>query len=280
MKGRRFPTIGTWIGAVRALPDLCAYRVVCGMIPELTGYRAGTVLFLREKAAERGYVNLRTYARVLRKDPAEIAWLSTRLTYKGTHFFRGEDWGFFIGRCLSELADRSEVRVWCAGCSLGQEAYSVLTALLDYVPLEKIRILATDYNDELLEKCRSGRYLNMHLHEIPERLRRYVETGEKTFTFLPELRAAVETKPLNLITDDYPAPFDVILCRNVIKFFSGDMIPRVQRRLAASLAPGGFLFLSADDDRRGVKDRVEMIPRPEELGLQQLENRCIYRKHA
>ena len=252
------------------------YRRIRKLVPELASYKAETVLHVRAKAEERGCRNLRQYYQKLKNDPEEIRWLRPKLTLMGTHFFRGDDWGYFIENALSKFEGRKGLRVWCAGCSSGEEAYSVLTALLDYVPLEEIDVLATDYNEELLEKCRAGSYFNMHLPEIPERYQKYVEQGKSRFTFLPELRAAIRTRPLNLLTDVYPAPFDVILCRNVIKFFSWETIPQVQRKLAASLSPGGFLFLSADDDHNDI----EMIVHPHEMGLQQLENRCIYRKHA
>ncbi len=259
---------------IRTFVELRYYGRIRKLIPELASYKAETIVHVREKAEERGCRNLKQYYRKLKNDPEEIRWLKPKLTLMGTHFFRGNDWDYFIENALSRFEGRTGLRVWCAGCSSGEEAYSVLAALLDYVPLEEIDVLATDYNAELLEKCRAGTYFNMHLPEIPERYRKYVEQGKSRFTFLPELRAAVRTRPLNLLTDAYPAPFDVILCRNVIKFFSWEAIPRVERDLAASLAPGGVLFLSADDDHNGI----EMIVRPEEMGLRQMDDRCIYMK--
>ena len=81
-------------------------------------------------------------------------------------------------------------------------------------------------------------------------------------------------KNLNLLTDPFPAGFDVILCRNVLKFFSPQKIAQIQEQLAHSLNRGGFLFLSADDHHYDL----EFINAPASMGLEQMDDRCIYRK--
>lgn len=250
-----------------------AYQRITALIPELAFYKKETVLFLQDKAKELGYPDLSAYARALRRNREELEALKTSLTFKGTHFFRGEDWDFFTQECLAKLEGRKKVKVWSAACSSGEEVYSLVMALLDFVPLEEIDVLATDYNDALLEKCRDGRYYNMHLPEIPEQYQKYVLPGEKQFSILPELKALVHTRNLNLLTDPFPGPFDIILCRNVLKFFSRDVIPQVHRKLAASLAENGFLFVSVDGDEKGI----ELIKDPEALGLKAVDGkRGIY----
>ncbi|MBR1456466.1 MAG: hypothetical protein IJ594_04825 [Oscillospiraceae bacterium] len=251
------------------------YRKLVKLVPELGSYNwTGAMDHLAKRAQELGCGDLGAYYRLLRDDEQELTRLQSNFTLKGSHFFRGDDWDFFGERCLPELKDREKLRVWCAGCSSGQEAWSLIMALLDHVPLERIEVLATDYNDELLDKCRAGAYFNMHLHEVPERYRRYIDYGPKRFTIKPELRSVVRVENLNLLTDPYPAGFDVILCRNVLKFFSAEVIARLQKRLAASLTPGGYLFLSEDDGHRSA----ERIEKPAQLGLEEIDGRCIYRR--
>ena len=253
-----------------------AYEKIQSLVPEIASYKKATFIHVRDVAKQRGFDNLKAYADALATDQGEVEYLKRNLTLKGSHFFRGDDWDYLNKQCLSTFAGRDTVSVWCAGCSSGEEVYSVIMSLMDYVPLEGIRVLATDYNEEQLEKCRVGSYFNMHYEEIPEGYRHYVVMLDdgKRFTFPQEMKDVMSVRQLNLLTDEYPGPFDLVICRNVIKFFSLDMIPQVQRKLAETVAPGGYLFLSTDDKTKGI----ELIPNPKSLGMELVSLRGIYRK--
>jgi len=254
--------------------DREGYRGITEIIPELSSYKARQYGHLKSQASEAGCSDLTEYCAYLRGHPEEVTRLKSNLTFLGSHFFRGSDWGYFNEACLKAFEGRENVRVWCAGCSSGQEVYSTVLSLLDHVPLRAIEVLATDYNEELLKKTRAGQYFNMHLHEIPEAYRRYVIEGEKKFEFRPEIRERITAGYLNLLTDPFPEGFDVIICRNVLKFFKGDVIREIQKKLAASLNEGGFVFLSTDDNSK----TAELIINPGRLGLKQMANKSIYRK--
>ena len=248
------------------------------LIPEMRRYKKGTIVYIRRRADELGIKSLGGYARLLDRDSAERAYIRTRLTAFGSHFFRGNDWGVLREACLPAYRDHDRIRVWCAGCSSGEEVFSIIMALADLVPPERISVLATDYNDGQLKKCRKAEYVRVHYEEIPGRYRKYVSwlPDGNRFTFGAELTDIVTLEKLDLLKDSYPGPFDIILCRNVIKFFAPEVIPPVQERLASSLAPGGTLFLSDDDRSSGI----ELIRDPGRLGLVQVMDRCIYRKEA
>ncbi len=147
-------------------------------------------------------------------------------------------------------------------------------ALLDYVEPQAVSVLATDYNEELLEKVRKANYAMLHLQEIPERYRRHLAIGEKRYAMLPYLRERVSTARHDLLHDDYPSGFDVVVCRNVVKFFSRDLIPGVHEKLAASLNPGGYLFVSMDEDHGSL----ELVSDPDKLGFRRIEERLLYQK--
>ena len=217
---------------------------------------------------------MKSYYRLLCSNEGERDDLRINLTLKGTHFFRGNVWEYFAENCASAFAQKTNIRIWCAGCSSGEEAYSMIMVLLDFVKPEVIDVLATDYNDELLEKCNKAEYFNMHFEEIPEKYRHHVITGAKKFSIKPYLRECVHTANVNLLFDEYPAPFDIIVCRNVIKFFAADVIPRVQRGLINSLSEGGFLLLSVD----GNNNTLELVQHPTEMGVLQLDDMPIYVK--
>ncbi len=255
------------------------YGKIKKIIPALDDYKKETVFHVIKRAETVGCPDLRSYYAYLLSNEEEQSFMKTSITCKGSHFFRGNDWELFIRECLSSYQGRDEVEVWCAGCSSGEEVYSIILALMDYVPLEGIHVLATDYNDELLERCRRCDYPVCHYDEIPDRYRNQIVLTKngRRFTFRPEILARVQTRNLNLLEDDFPADFDVILCRNVLKFFSDNKIAAVQKKLTASLKPGGCIFFSADDS---YPSREEIM-HPEEMGVQPVsDHRCIYRKKA
>ena len=243
-------------------------------IPEVASYKTTTIRHVKTIGVERDCESLKLYYDKLCSDKGERDYLRVNLTKKGTHFFRGNDWGFFNANCLSTFQGTHGLTIWCAGCSSGEETYSVIMSLLDYVALDDIEVLATDYNDELLEKCLRGEYSPDCLAEIPEAYHRYLETSQNGFSIKRDLRDVVRIANINLLTDEYPRGFDVIICRNVIKFFSTEARAQVKRRLVASLNKGGYLFVSADDNHMGL----ELIGNTEAMGVTQVGGRSIYKK--
>ena len=260
------------------------YEIIKQRIPELEDYKKSTILHVKDRAVARGCGTLEAYCRLLEKDPGESAWLRSNLTLSGTSFFRGRGWDFLRSVCMPELAKRGSVKVWCAGCAGGEEVYSVIMALLDHVPADAIELLATDYNEAVLQRCREGTYYVRLRRYIPEEYRHYAvpvfrcrsakdlarTVVRRPFTFPDGIRNIIRTEKVNLLTDPYPEGSDLILCRNVMKFFSPDVIPAVQERLAASLAENGFLFVS--------EDPKEQIEDPEKMSLRQTEETTVYQK--
>lgn len=261
---------------IRIASDKAYYRAIITLVPELAHYKKSTIWLLKKRAGERGFSSLGEYYDYLRDNPEGLEDLRHSLTLKGSHFFRGDDWDLFIESCLSTFAGRDRVRVWCAGCSSGEEVYSTILVLMDYVPLEAIEVLATDYDDGLLERCRRAEYHPRHFDELGERYARHARrvNEEGRFTFSDEMRAVVRTQNVNLLTDEYPKPFDVIVCLNVIKFFSPAQIERVKDRLAASLAPGGFLFVGREEEPH----EADSIAQPEAHGLRLVGGQYIYQR--
>ena len=243
------------------------------------------LLHLRIRALENRSVNLEQYYRDVTAHPDKLAYLKENLTYVGSHFFRGQSWPELSRLCRAVFADPDKdlIRVWCAGCSSGKEVYSILMILYDIFPGRRIDLLATDYNHEMLRLCQEGVYSVRTMDEIPPGYWHYTEkyvSGRESsaefyqryqFRFVSQLREQIRTQPLNLLTDDYPGGFDLILCRNVIKFFDPGVRAEVQGRLAESLNQDGFLMVSDELDTEGIRE-------PKSFGLSQIGNSCIYQK--
>ena len=178
-----------------------------------------------------------------------------------THFFREPKQFDLLERQLvpewraqAEAGRRQRhIRVWSAACSSGEEPYSLAMLLLTQFPPSSgwsVEILATDLSTAVLDKARAGIWKREKADEIPKRyLRQYMLKGvgarQGEMAAGPEIRSVIRFAQLNLNATSYPAgdSYDLILCRNVLIYFSPDSRPKVIGRLLDRLVPGGFLFL-------------------------------------
>ena len=244
------------------------------LIPVINQYKENVVLrLLCMRAHSKGFKNLNDYFDHVSSNQKELADLKENLTFTRSSFFRGGVWKDLDGVCASLLkSGDGGIKVWSAGCSSGMEVYSVLMMLLDHIPGDKIDLLATDCNEEMLRQCREAVYPILSIRAIPKRYWDYLEVTGSQFRFVTKLRSLVKTQAHNLLYDSYPGGFDLILCRNVIKFFKSETVRQeVRRNLSCSLNPGGFLVLSDELQKEGVTN-------PESLRLRQLGDSCIYQK--
>jgi chemotaxis protein methyltransferase CheR len=215
------------------------------------------------------------YRRVLERGE-ELTLFLDRITTNETHFFR-EPHHFvhladnFLPPLVAAAAagDRPKtVRVWSAGCSTGEEPYSIAMTLFDRLPRSSFRIdiLATDLSTRVLDVARSATWPAARAEGIPapflrEFMLRGIGSREGWIRACPELRAAVRVARLNLNDDVYPAeaPFDLIFCRNVLIYFQPARRQRVLARLLSRLAPGGHLFVGHAESVQGLPERVRCV---------------------
>ena len=142
------------------------------LIPEMKYYNRSDALYqIRLRALANGYKNLGQWLQRVSSDPEDLRELKENLTFVGSHFFRGDVWPTLKRQLENMLSvrDKEKINVWCAGCSNGKEVYSVLMLLSDLVPLDKVSLLATDYNREMLRQCEAGVYSLRTIDEIPLR---------------------------------------------------------------------------------------------------------------
>lgn len=143
------------------------------------------------------------------------------------------------------------LRIWSAGCSTGEEPYSIAIALHEYFSRSRARpdigILATDISARALAKARDGLYPASVLADLPPGIaaRHFVKKSPDTVEVAPRLRSDVVFRSLNLIQDDYPLrrKFHVIFCRNVMIYFDQPTRERLVQRLFEHTEPGGYLLI-------------------------------------
>lgn len=217
------------------------------------------------------------YYRRAMEDPAERIRLIDCITTNETHFFR-EPAHFEIlarrlfpeWRAMAAAGRRSRhIRAWSAGCSTGEEPYSLAMALLHHFhgePGWSIEITATDISTRVLERAAEGIWLIEGAEKIPvPYLKAFMLRGtgsqEGKMKAGSEIRRVVRFERLNL-NDHHHAPpgrFDLIFCRNVLIYFRGEPKQRIIERLIEHLAPGGHLFLGHAEGLTGRMGRVESV---------------------
>ncbi len=172
------------------------------------------------------------------------------LTINVSEFFRNpEQWKKLEKTILPSLIKESpNIRIWSAACSTGEEPYTIVMLLTRFFPLSKIKIFAADIDDEAIRKAKVGLYKEKSLENIPKDLRdKYFEKIGNSYKISDEIKSCVEFKKMNLLADEYPKGFDLIVCRNVMIYFTDEAKDQMYTKFSDSLRNGGFLFVGSTE---------------------------------
>jgi chemotaxis protein methyltransferase CheR len=249
---------GIWLGAAKT-------ALLCGR------------LFRRLRAL--GLPSLEEYyERVAQpNEHAERTLMIDAITTNETRFFREPRHFEFLvqqvfprWRAQAEQGARSKkVRMWSAGCSSGEEPYTLAMLLAEHLPAENgwdVQVLATDISTRVLEKASAGIYDVARSAEIPEELLhkfmlRGIAGRQGKVKVKIGIQQLVEFKKLNLHQDSYEVggPFDVVLCRNVLIYFGADSKRRVVANLVNHLAADGLLFVGHAENLTSISAQLRSV---------------------
>jgi chemotaxis protein methyltransferase CheR len=199
-------------------------------------------------AAARGEPPARYLDRVESADPEVIRALTSELTVGETYFLRHiEQFRAFVDVVVPDRLARGRLRVLSAGCSSGEEPYTLAMLLRESHPGQSFEIHAVDVNAESIARARRGRYSRWSLRATsPEIEQRWFQHDGRDLVLASDLRARVTFAAANLLDDATLGArehWDVVFCRNVLMYFTEAQADAVISRLARAIAPGGYLFL-------------------------------------
>jgi two-component system, chemotaxis family, CheB/CheR fusion protein len=193
------------------------------------------------------------YMDYLEVHPDEFVQLFNTILINVTQFFRDPDtWELIdqevIPKIIVRKQDDEPIRIWSAGVSSGEEAYTISILLAEHLGIEafkqRVKIYGTDVDEDALSRARTARYSAKEVENIPSHLReKYFEPVNAEFIFHKELRRGVIFGRHELIHDAPISRVDVILCRNILMYFNSETQARVLNRLNFALNDGGFLVL-------------------------------------
>jgi chemotaxis protein methyltransferase CheR len=237
---------------------------------------------LVRRLRELGLSSFAQYCQLLRDQPEdELDALTSAISTNVTSFFREDHhFEFLAGELIPEVMVRgasAQVRVWSAGCSSGEEPYSIAMVLAETLGARAksvARILATDISLRALGVARQGVYPVERLQGVSEaRRKRWFQRGsganDGIARIAQPIRELVTFNQLNLL-EDWPmkGPLDAIFCRNVVIYFDNPTKQTLFARYAQLLAPGGYLFLGHSESLHGLSDAFDLV------------GRTIFRKRA
>jgi len=233
---------------------------------------------LSRRLRELEMSNFRDYCNLLEKghDEEEMVQFVNAITTNLTSFFREDHHFEFLGKTLlpslmqQKIQSKSErkLRIWSAGCSTGEEPYSIAMVLKEALGTDTswdARILATDLDTKVLAKGSSGIYEQNRVEGMSKsRLQKWIKNGsgenEGKVRMSPKLRELITFKQLNLM-NEWPmkGPFDLIFCRNVVIYFNKPTQQVLFDRYADLLDHDGHLFLGHSETMFQKTDRYRLI---------------------
>lgn len=233
---------------------------------------------LQQRLQARGLDDFGKYLAFLEHDPRrqeELTFLFNQITTNETSFFRnGPQISSFQHRALPVLvaarraSGQRRLRLWSAGCSSGEEAYTIAIVVAEVLggelPAWKVEVIGNDISEEMLEKARAGEYGEYAMRSTPlaVRDRYFSRTPSGNWLVNPAIRKLVRFGFLNLSDGAAMAevpPVDVVFCRNVLIYFDPDTRQRIAAAIEAALNPGGWLFVGNGESLANLGLKLEVV---------------------
>jgi two-component system CheB/CheR fusion protein len=221
---------------------------------DFTGYKRPTLVRrIGKRMSEVGCETYADYEDYLEVHPDEFITFFNSVLINVTSFFRDPPaWEFIadeiVPRIISGKEPSETIRLWSAGCASGEEAYTLAMVLGEALGTEafraRVKIYATDVDEDALVQARSGTYPAKALEEVPDDLReKYFEATPRGFTFRTDLRRSLIFGRHDLLRDAPISRLDLLVCRNTLMYFNADAQAAILDRFRFALEGGGYLFL-------------------------------------
>lgn len=230
---------------------------------DLNGYKSQQMQRRLQTYLQRSTHNTwQSFFAAIRRDPAAVDKLRDYLTINVSSFFRdSEKFDYLRDQILPDLlSSRSSLRIWSAGCSRGYEPYSLAMMLAELSGSHRQHyILATDIDHSAMAWAQAGGpYTSDELANLPVSLKqRYFNLRSDRYFVTESLRRRITFRNHNLLADVFEQNFDLIVCRNVVIYFTTEVKDELYHRFSNALRPGGILFVGG----------TEIVPKALEIGL-------------
>ena len=211
--------------------------------------------------AKHNVTSYNTYVNMLKSDKKIFDEFVNYLTINVSEFYRNpEQWVILEKEILPKLFNKfgKPLKIWSAACSTGDEPYSLVMLLSKFMPLNQIKIIATDIDLQVMEKAKAGLYLDKSLKGLPKEFidKYFSKINDRTYEISEQIKSRVEFKQHNLLKDEYPSSCDLIVCRNVMIYITEEAKKDIYINFNKALKKEGILFVGS----------TEQIIQPKQLG--------------
>ncbi len=194
----------------------------------------------------------RFFVKELKNDSELLDEFINHLTINVSEFFRNpQQWEELRDNIIPYLFDTfgRTLKIWSSACSTGDEPYSLVLLLSEFLPLSKIHIYASDVDDQVMEKAKLGIYNIKSLKEVPKKLltKYFIKINENTYQISDEIKECVTFKKLDLLKDNYINKCNFIICRNVLIYFTEEAKDEIYKKFNESLVDNGILFVGSTE---------------------------------
>jgi chemotaxis protein methyltransferase CheR len=199
---------------------------------------------------KNGYDRYEDYVQTLKINKELFNEFINYLTINVSEFYRNpEQWEVLRIEIIPMLLQRSpKLKVWSSACSTGDEPYTLVMVLNQHIPLEDIKVLATDIDAEALRKAQAGMYSEKSIEKLPQSyVSKYFTKNGSTYHIRDEVKKCVEFSRINLLKDAYPQGCDLIVCRNVLIYFTEEAKSEMYEKFNRALKDKGILFIGSTE---------------------------------
>ena len=237
---------------------------------DFTSYkRSSLTRRIHKRMTDVGASGYEAYRDLLETNADEFGLLFNTILINVTSFFRDvESWSYLQREILPDLlatiGGEEEIRVWSAGCSSGEEAYSLAIVFAEALGVEeatkRVKIYGTDVDEEALREARAGVYARKALEPLPEEMRsRYFESSNGRFAFRPDLRRRVIFGRHDITRDAPISRLHLLVCRNTLMYFNVEAQSQIIDRFHFALNGGGHLFLGKAEMLLSDGERFDVV---------------------
>ncbi|MEC0267920.1 protein-glutamate O-methyltransferase CheR [Paenibacillus anseongense] len=199
---------------------------------------------------KRGYQTFVSFFDAMMKNKELFYEFLDRMTINVSEFWRNPNrWELVESRFIPEMLKKNRrLKVWSAVCSTGEEPYTLAMILAEQGALNDVHLLATDIDEGALDKARKAAYLDRSLRDVPEKyVKKYFRQDQLMYHVSDELKKPIKFQKQNLLVDTFDTGFDLIVCRNVIIYFTEEAKHVLYQKFSKALKPGGLLFVGSTE---------------------------------
>lgn len=205
-----------------------------------------------------GYSDFEQYYHAMEKDDALLRAFVSYLTINVSEFYRNpKQWELFENEMIPYLKKTfgSKINIWSAACSTGDEPYTIAMLLARYIPLTQVHVYATDIDEDVLKFAKQGIYPSRSVEHLPKALLdAHFTKVEKGYRINDDIKNCVEFRKHNLLEDEYPSGMHMIVCRNVVIYFTDEAKDKVYHNFHKALCMDGILFIGSTEQIIHAKD--------------------------